>query len=182
MNLTLTITWLQYFRKPKDLDLRHQTPSPCVSWHSSPYWKLSLEVFGDGLRTRLGELINPPLTRDSQTFFSSSMYVCSVYTEPTLVVRWTGCHGNGYIPIQQTSDLSSILFLEIHLWWNGNASPKLNMTPNLIRITLRYLIISWKKSLSCWPVSYDNQETTSPHDFLYCSSLDFGLYELKIGL
>ena len=96
----------------KDLDLWHQTFSPCVSWVGlgGAGWSLGLllhmlhtesnhipEVFGDGLGTRLGErdifpqlLINSPFT------------------------RWTGCHGNGYIPIQQTSDLSSILFLEIH--------------------------------------------------------------------
>ena len=74
-----------------------------------------------GLGKRLGErdifpqlLINSPFTRYSQAFFSSSMYVYSVYTEPTSVVRWTGCHGNGYIPIQQRSDLSITLLLEIH--------------------------------------------------------------------
>ena len=53
-----------------------------------------LEVYGEDLGTRLGErdifprlFINPPFTRDRQAFLSFSMYVYSVYTEPTLVVR-----------------------------------------------------------------------------------------------
>ena len=137
------------------------------------FWKQShCGGDGDGLGMILGErdivpqlLINSPFTKDSQAFFSSSMYVYSVCTEPTFNVKWTSCHGNGYIPIQQTSNLSSLWFLEIYrdtFMLNGNALPKLNMTPNPYHFTLSHHQLE---------KSYDNQATTSPHDLLGKKSL-----------